>query len=189
MPCTYSLAVKKNKELNISKCLYFNPCSSGKDLWNQLYENGQFTTSCNNTQEIYGEMGCAIAAQVSLPPSAKIDLEYTLVWNMPVVNFLGKQVSYKKFYSKYFGLANNNAEIVEFIFNNYGKWESDIYNWQKPVLKDKYVIYLLNYFYTFILSRNLPDWYKGALFNETYFVSDGGTVWFTFESDDKDDLR
>lgn len=26
-------------------------------------------------------------------------------------------------------------------------------------------------------SSNLPAWYKSALFNELYFVSDGGTVW------------
>jgi non-lysosomal glucosylceramidase len=26
-------------------------------------------------------------------------------------------------------------------------------------------------------SRSLPEWYKRALFNELYFVSDGGTVW------------
>lgn len=25
--------------------------------------------------------------------------------------------------------------------------------------------------------RNLPAWYKSALFNELYYVSDGGTVW------------
>lgn len=24
---------------------------------------------------------------------------------------------------------------------------------------------------------SLPSWYKSALFNELYFVSDGGTVW------------
>ncbi len=28
-----------------------------------------------------------------------------------------------------------------------------------------------------IYYRDLPDWYKSALFNELYFVSDGGTVW------------
>ena len=27
------------------------------------------------------------------------------------------------------------------------------------------------------LCRNLPAWYKSALFNELYYVSDGGTVW------------
>ena len=25
--------------------------------------------------------------------------------------------------------------------------------------------------------RSYPDWYKSALFNELYFISDGGTVW------------
>ena len=27
------------------------------------------------------------------------------------------------------------------------------------------------------LFRSLPSWYKSALFNELYFISDGGTVW------------
>lgn len=25
---------------------------------------------------------------------------------------------------------------------------------------------------------NIPDWLKGALMNELYFVADGGTIWF-----------
>ena len=29
----------------------------------------------------------------------------------------------------------------------------------------------------FELDSNLPAWYKSALFNELYYVSDGGTVW------------
>ncbi len=27
------------------------------------------------------------------------------------------------------------------------------------------------------VHRNLPPWYKSALFNELYYLSDGGTVW------------
>lgn len=26
-------------------------------------------------------------------------------------------------------------------------------------------------------SSSLPSWYKSALFNELYFVADGGTIW------------
>lgn len=29
----------------------------------------------------------------------------------------------------------------------------------------------------FFYFRLLPDWYKSAIFNEVYFVADGGTVW------------
>lgn len=32
--------------------------------------------------------------------------------------------------------------------------------------------------------RTLPDWYKGALFNETYYVSDGGSLWFLPDDED-----
>ena len=37
---------------------------------------------------------------------------------------------------------------------------------------------------TFLCAfRALPDWYKSALFNETYFVADGGTVWLDVSED------
>jgi len=32
----------------------------------------------------------------------------------------------------------------------------------------------------------LPDWYKSALFNELYFVADGGSIWI--EADDIEKL-
>jgi non-lysosomal glucosylceramidase len=35
-----------------------------------------------------------------------------------------------------------------------------------------------------VLSRSLPDWYKSALFNESYFIADGGSIWLDV-SDDK----
>lgn len=31
--------------------------------------------------------------------------------------------------------------------------------------------------YLLYLFRKLPDWYKSALFNELYYIADGGTVW------------
>jgi len=43
----------------------------------------------------------------------------------------------------------------------YPKWESKIEAWQRPILQ----------------NESLPSWYKSALFNELYFVADGGTVW------------
>lgn len=32
-------------------------------------------------------------------------------------------------------------------------------------------------------GRSLPAWYKSALFNELYFVADGGTVWTELPED------
>ena len=35
---------------------------------------------------------------------------------------------------------------------------------------------------------SLPSWYKSALFNELYFVADGGTVWLDV-ADNSDDQK
>ena len=40
--------------------------------------------------------------------------------------------------------------------------------WQKPVLEDP----------------ELPDWFKSAVFNELYFLADGGSVWVEVEQEE-----
>lgn len=32
-------------------------------------------------------------------------------------------------------------------------------------------------YYLLLLNSDLPEWYFSALFNELYFIADGGTVW------------
>lgn len=39
-----------------------------------------------------------------------------------------------------------------------------------------------------IAFRKLPDWYKSAIFNELYFLADGGSLWVTVDEDDKMDI-
>nr|CUU97825.1 non lysosomal glucosylceramidase [Hymenolepis microstoma] len=52
-------------------------------------------------------------------------------------------------------------ELLTYAANHWQSWRKSIIDWQVPILRDPH----------------LPDWYKSALFNELYFVSDGGTVW------------
>lgn len=40
-----------------------------------------------------------------------------------------------------------------------------------------------------LLTRKLPDWYKGAIFNELYFIADGGSLWVTVDEDDEMDAN
>ena len=42
------------------------------------------------------------------------------------------------------------------------------------------IVYLLT---LNLFDRKLPNWYKRAVFNELYFISDGGTVWFDMKDD------
>ena len=63
------------------------------------------------------------------------------------------------------------TEIISRGLKNADSWISRIREWQLPVLTDP----------------SLPAWYKSAIFNELYFLADGGTVWLQFDSGDDDD--
>ncbi|XP_031340395.1 non-lysosomal glucosylceramidase isoform X3 [Photinus pyralis] len=173
MPCTYALAAKLKDNMNVSKCLYFNPTSDGAEPWNQLYDDGNFSDlTKTETDEVYDEVGCGIAVQVKVAPGAVEEPEMCLVWDMPIVSFPEGVTKYNKFYTKYFGVEKAALKIVNHALRNYKDWELAIYKWQEPVLND----------------AELPDWYKAALFNETYFISDGGTVWFTLGEEESERL-
>lgn len=78
-------------------------------------------------------------------------------------------ISSSRYYTKYFGAKGDaGANICAYALHNYDKWDQMIFAWQQPVLDD----------------IELPDWYKSAIFNELYYISDGGTVWLTVEQDD-----
>lgn len=177
MPCTYTLAVKSQNDLNISKCLYFDPNSDGFIPWQQLQENGKFNPE--NTSEpslktdlleakTYNEMAVGIAAAVIVKPTENKSIEMTLVWDMPAVNFFSRAKRYKRYYSKFFASEDAPFQIASYGLDEFKNWETAIYQWQSKVLNDS----------------GLPKWYKSALFNELYFVSDGGTVWLTLDDED-----
>ncbi|XP_037980164.1 non-lysosomal glucosylceramidase-like [Motacilla alba alba] len=50
---------------------------------------------------------------------------------------------------------------------HYEEWERKIEAWQNPILE----------------NSQLPSWYKSALFNELYFLTDGGTIWMEVPPD------
>lgn len=79
-----------------------------------------------------------------------------------------------RYYTKYFG-ANGDAgeKLCAYALQNYDKWDQIISAWQQPILDD----------------TELPDWYKSAIFNELYFISDGGTVWLLVEQTDDIDYN
>lgn len=59
---------------------------------------------------------------------------------------------------------------MDYALKNYSKWEQLIVDqWQSEILQDE----------------KLPDWYKSAIFNELYFIADGGSLWITVDEDDE----
>lgn len=69
------------------------------------------------------------------------------------------------------GDGSAGPSICAYALQNHEKWNQLIDTWQQPILNDS----------------ELPDWYKSAIFNELYFISDGGTVWLNVEQSDEID--
>lgn len=172
MKCTYSVAVKREVGIEIGTTC-FNPNGSGQVLWQQLKEDGMFTRTVRSTTRFYGEMGAAVAAKTCVPGSGVKNLEFSFIWDMPKVRFHGRRRTHLRYYTKYFQTDKKLSYIIcHYALRNYPRWEKEIDNWQQPILD----------------NSDLPDWYKSAIFNELYFLSDGGTVWLLLEPNEIENL-
>lgn len=137
MQCSYVLSAKANPDIDISKCLYFDPNSSGIEPWIQLKNNGCFDKITDkNYGQVFGEMACGIAAKGLVHPNNCLSTEMALVWDMPTVQFPNKQKKYSRYYTKYFGNENAGLRITRYAFENYREWEDGIYRWQGAILED-----------------------------------------------------
>ncbi|XP_061387409.1 non-lysosomal glucosylceramidase [Musca vetustissima] len=167
MPCSYNLACRVLPEINITRCTKFDPCGSGEHLWQQLKEQGQLNDAAADETLKSNDLGVAICARVALKPKSNHDLEFSLAWDMPTIHFPKKLKAHTRYYTKYFSAnGESGPKICEYALKNYGNWEKLIDNWQRPILNDE----------------GLPDWYKSAIFNQLYYISDGGTLWLLCDS-------
>lgn len=167
IPCTYNLGCHVLPEINITRCHKFDPAGSGEKLWNELWDAGKLTDKSIDENLKSKDLGVALSSQISVKSQTTQDLEFVLSWDMPNIQFPKKLKQYSRYYTKYFDATGNvGPKICDYALKNYFNWEKLIDAWQRPILED----------------TGLPDWYKSAIFNELYFISDGGTLWLTCDS-------
>uniref|UniRef100_A0A0D9X3Q7 Non-lysosomal glucosylceramidase n=1 Tax=Leersia perrieri TaxID=77586 RepID=A0A0D9X3Q7_9ORYZ len=122
-------------------------------------------------------IGAAVAATTAVAAGGTRVVSFALSWSCPEVKFPAGR-TYHRRYTKFHGTdSDSSAEclahdallgddmILTICFLNARKkhmrWESQIEEWQRPILQDK----------------NLPEWYPITLFNELYYLNAGGTIW------------
>lgn len=135
--CSYTLAAKVNDDIKVSSCLSFDPNSDGSEPWNDLQTNGEFKKIKKPTNQFFGEMACGIAAKTTIMGSTTKQIEMVLVWDMPNIYFSGKQKTYCRFYTNYFGSEAAGPKIAAYALEHYRNWEDSIDKWQEPIFDDK----------------------------------------------------
>jgi non-lysosomal glucosylceramidase len=108
-----------------------------------------------------GPSGAAVAATTILAPGERRSIRFALAWDLPVVEFGGGRRWWKR-YTRDWGRTGRRAwDLATYALEEAPSWRAAVEAWQGPYLADP--------------AR--PDWYTMALFNELYFLVDGGTFW------------
>ncbi|XP_014220612.1 non-lysosomal glucosylceramidase [Trichogramma pretiosum] len=171
MPCTYAISSRANgSDVHLGRHLKFDPISSGCKIWDDLQNEGRLEDDNHDDNAVSEKtkkpVAVAVGAQVLAKAHDVAQLEFCLVWDMPKIQFYNKQVTHERYYTQFFNSNEEGSEkaavtISGYALMNYKRWEETISSWQSEVLDDP----------------QLPKWYKSALFNELYYVVDGGTIW------------
>jgi non-lysosomal glucosylceramidase len=103
----------------------------------------------------------AVAVTTTLAPGERRSVRFAIAWDHPMVEF-GAGRRWWKRYTRTWGRSGERAwDLAAQALERADVWRSAIEKWQAPILDDP----------------ERPGWYKSALFNELYFLVDGGAFW------------
>ncbi|XP_068584291.1 non-lysosomal glucosylceramidase [Cebidichthys violaceus] len=169
-PYTLCIAAREQPDREVSHQTAFSPKGTCSGLWSDLITDGRLDSPTGSSPPTpKGEkVAAALAVGCSVPAQSRNSLEFCLSWDMPTITFGSRERTHLRRYTRYFGSkADASPSLSHYALTHYRQWEASIEEWQRPVLQDS----------------SLPSWYKSALFNELYFVVDGGTVWTELPED------
>ncbi|RXN21558.1 non-lysosomal glucosylceramidase [Labeo rohita] len=169
-PYTMCIAAREKSGQEISHQTAFSPKGTCSALWSDLLTDGRLDSPKDSSPPTQKgeEVAAALAVSCSVPANSHNNVEFSLAWDMPKITFGSRERIYLRRYTRYYGSKGDAApSLSHYALTHYSKWEESIIEWQRPILQD----------------GTLPAWYKSALFNELYFVVDGGTVWVELPED------
>ncbi|MEB3309310.1 MAG: GH116 family glycosyl hydrolase [Snowella sp.] len=140
----------------------WNPISDGSDIWDFFAANGSLPDYQDETPADPGEqIAAAMAIRFTIKPGKTRRIPFILSWDFPVTEF-AEGINYYRRYTDFFGRNGQNAwSVIRTALKHSDTWKENIQAWQAPILK----------------NPELPDWFKMALFNELYLLTQGGTLW------------
>ncbi|MBW4654220.1 MAG: bile acid beta-glucosidase [Kaiparowitsia implicata GSE-PSE-MK54-09C] len=158
----WAIATSLSPDVEVSYHTRWNPAGDGADLWDAFSATGRLPNVADETPAAAGEqVGGAIALRFTLAPGETRQVPLVLAWDFPVTEF-AEGVCYARRYTDFFDRSGTNGwAIARNALTHYPEWQRQIQQWQQPILA----------------RQDLPDWFKMALFNELYDLTDGATLW------------
>ncbi|XP_053271886.1 non-lysosomal glucosylceramidase [Pleuronectes platessa] len=169
-PYTLCIAAREQPDREVSHQTAFSPKGTCSALWSDLITDGRLDSPTGSSPPTAkGEtVAAALAVGCSVPAQGHNTLELCLAWDMPNITFGSREREHVRRYTRFFGTKGDaSPSLSHYALTHYKQWERSIEEWQTPILQDS----------------SLPPWYKSALFNELYFVADGGSVWTELAED------
>jgi non-lysosomal glucosylceramidase len=141
------------------------------NLWGKFLNEGELSGTMDQAPTAAGtSIAGAVCVKVEIPAGVRREIVFSLVWDMPIARF-PEGTAWRRRYTKFFGDKGNAVPaLLRAALIRYPEWEAAIDVWQLPILEDE----------------NLPLWYRQMLFNETYYLVDGGTIWTAGRADGVD---
>ncbi len=148
----------------------FDTEGGGAGVWSTFSDRGIVDERASANPVRSGHRhGAALCSCTNLMPGESKDITFAVAWDIPIIRF-GRRSWYRR-YTRFFGSSGDNAlRLTETALGGWREWSRQIHKWQQPVLES-----------------DLPDWLKCALFNELYYLVDGGTAWTAGPVGAKDD--
>jgi non-lysosomal glucosylceramidase len=165
----WSIASIANPSLEVFYHSRWNPIGNGGEIWDSFAADGSLPDIDDESEAKSGErIAAAITIRFTVKPGQTKKIPFVLAWDFPITEF-GKGVNYYRRYTDFFGRSGENSwAMIRTALKHSDTWQEQIINWQQPILD----------------RSDLPDWFKMALFNELYLLTDGGTLWSA--ADDRD---
>jgi non-lysosomal glucosylceramidase len=165
---TLALGALAGTGWDLSTRATFDPIAD-TELWTDFAADGRLDAAppARADPPTAGPAGAALAATTTLEPGERRSVRFALAWDLPMVEF-GAGRRWWKRYTRSWGRTGTRAwDIVVHALAETPTWRRAIEAWQRPILED----------------AERPAWYRAALFNELYFLVDGGTFWEAGEVD------
>ena len=161
-PLHFAIAARATENVAVTYRTRFTASEDGLSVWNDFMQDGRLDNLADDRPSAPGaSIGAAVAATVQVPAGESREVSFGLSWAMPLFRS-GFGTPYLRRYTLFYGKDPAAAQtLARDALLKADDWEQQIVAWQKTVIEDD----------------RLPEWYRMALFNELYYVVDGGTIW------------